>query len=83
MTGVLPYRRHLAEHPTLRSAVAGVNAVVVGILGAALYDPLCTTGIVRPIDAAIALAACAALVLLRVSPLAAVAGTTLIEVALG
>jgi len=83
LTGVLPYRRHLAEHPTLRSAVAGVNAVVVGILGAALYDPLCTTGIVRPIDAAIALAACAALVLLRVSPLAAVAGTTLIEVALG
>jgi chromate transporter len=40
----------------LRAALAGVNAVVVGILAAALYDPLWTTAIHGGPDVAIAVA---------------------------
>lgn len=80
---VLPYRRRLTQSPRFLSAIAGINAAVVGILGAAFYDPLCTTGIAHPIDAAIALAGFIALVPLRVAPLPVVLMTTAIEVALG
>ena len=83
LAGILPYRQRLTESTRFLSAIAGINAAVVGILGAAFYDPLCTTGIAHPIDAAIALAAFAALVLFRVSPLPVVLMTMAIEVALG
>jgi chromate transporter len=37
------------------SAVAGVNAAVVGLLGAALYDPVWVGAVRGPVDLAIAL----------------------------
>jgi chromate transporter len=64
----------------VRAAIAGINAVVVGILGAALYDPLWKTGIVHPLDAAIAVGGCAALATSRVPPLLLVAATVALEV---
>ena len=80
LAGVLPFRRRLAESATLRSAIAGINAVVVGILGAALYDPLWKTGILGPFDAGVAIAGCAALLIARLSPLLLIAAATTLEV---
>lgn len=81
LAGVLPYRRQFTESATLRSAIAGINAVVVGILGAALYDPLWKTGILGPIDALIAVAGCAALATSRISPLLLVMAITVFQIA--
>ena len=44
----------LARHATARAALTGVNATVVGILGAALYDPVWITAIRGAADAVIA-----------------------------
>jgi chromate transporter len=46
----------------LQAALRGVGAAVVGILLAALYDPVATSAILRPVDALIAGAALVALV---------------------
>lgn len=43
------------EHPRARDALAGVNAAVVGVLGAALYSPVWTTAVRGGADAAVAL----------------------------
>lgn len=53
----LPLWTWLGAHPLARGALAGVNAAVVGVLGAALYDPVWTSAVLRPSDAAIALIA--------------------------
>jgi chromate transporter len=51
-----------------QAALRGVNAGVVGILLAALYNPVGTSAILRPIDFALALAAFGALVIWRLPP---------------
>jgi chromate transporter len=56
MAGMLPFQARLRQQPAARGAVAGVNAVVVGILAAALYNPLWTTGVRDIGDAAIVIA---------------------------
>lgn len=68
VAGALPLWRSVAARPSAARAVAGVNAAVVGLLAAALYDPVCTKAIRGPFDVAVA---CAGLALLyrRVSPL--------------
>ena len=48
---------------------AGVNAAVVGILGAALYDPVWTTAVRSPVDLAIGLVGFLLLVAWRSSAL--------------
>lgn len=65
--GVLPFWPSVKKHPKAQAALAGANAGVVGILFAALYDPVFTAAIVTPTDMAFALVAFAALTLLRVS----------------
>ncbi len=67
--GVLPLWRAIAGRPVAARAIAGVNAAVVGLLGAALYDPVFTSGVRGPVDMAIALVGFALLVAWRVSPL--------------
>jgi chromate transporter len=47
----------------------GVNAAIVGLLGAALYDPVWTSAIIAPFDFAIAAAAFVLLVVWRAPPL--------------
>jgi chromate transporter len=74
---VLPSWAVLRQRSDLQAAVRGINAVVVGILLAALYDPLWTTAILRPIDAALALAALLALAVWRVPPWVVVVLTAL------
>ena len=53
----LPLWTWVQHHPTARGALAGVNAAVVGVLGAALYTPIWTSAILVGRDLAIALAA--------------------------
>jgi chromate transporter len=64
--------QQLARHPRAGGALAGINAVVVGILAAALYDPVTTTAVHGPIDGAVALAGVWMLQWRRVPPLAIV-----------
>jgi glyoxylase-like metal-dependent hydrolase (beta-lactamase superfamily II) len=49
-SGLIP----IADCPVAVRAVAGVNAAVVGLLGAALYDPVWTSAVRGPLDVAIA-----------------------------
>jgi chromate transporter len=73
VAGVLPFWRALAARPGAARAVAGANAAVLGLLAAALYDPLWTSAVHRPADLAIALAAFLLLVRTRLPVLAVVA----------
>lgn len=50
----VPLWRWLAGHPAAQGALAGINAAVVGILGAALYDPVWTTAVTGKADVVIA-----------------------------
>ena len=58
----------MRQRSDLQAAIREINAVVVGILLAALYDPLWTTAILRPVDALLALVALLALAVWRVPP---------------
>jgi chromate transporter len=73
LAGVLPLWRSLASRPAAVRAVAGVNAAVVGLLGAALYDPVWTSAIRGSLDVAIAIVGFTLLVAWRVSALMVVA----------
>jgi chromate transporter len=64
--GMLPFWAVLRQHPAARAALMGVNAAVVGILLAALFDPIWITAVHSPVDFAIALLAFTALLLWRV-----------------
>ena len=80
--GVLPFWDRLRTRTAIRGALNGVNAAVVGILGAALYEPIWTSTILRPVDAALALLAFAALTVAKlpvfvVVAMAAAAGMAL------
>jgi chromate transporter len=69
VAGVLPLWRTVAGHPLAARAIAGVNAAVVGLLGAALYDPVWTSAIRGPADVAIAIVGFVLLVAWRASAL--------------
>lgn len=69
VAGSLPLWRAMADRPVAARAVAGVNAAVVGLLGAALYDPVWTGAVHGPFDVAIAIVASTLLVAWRASAL--------------
>ncbi|MDA7921833.1 chromate efflux transporter [Verrucomicrobiales bacterium] len=48
--GVMPFWSDLVKKPSLRAALIGTNAAVVGLLGAALYDPVWTKSITSTND---------------------------------
>jgi chromate transporter len=52
--GSLPFWDSLRRNPKIKGALMGVNAAVVGILIAALYQPIWTSSILAPIDFAFA-----------------------------
>lgn len=66
--GVLPFWEALRRLPSVRNALRGVNAAVVGLLLAALYDPVWTGAITGPRDLALGLAAFVLLVFWKVPP---------------
>jgi chromate transporter len=65
VVGVLPFWQAVRGRPGARAALAGVNAAVVGLLLAALYDPVLTSAIRSPTDVALAAALLALLAVLR------------------
>ncbi|MGI3901381.1 MAG: chromate efflux transporter [Janthinobacterium lividum] len=72
LVGALPFWDSLRARPRMQAAMRGVNAAVVGLLGAALYDPVWTSAIHRPADYALALSGFVLLVIWQVPPLAVV-----------
>jgi len=54
--GTLPFWARLRANPRAAAAMAGANAAVVGILGAALYQPLWTSAVFTPRDFVLAVA---------------------------
>lgn len=54
VVGALPFWDSLRRKPIIQGALVGVNAAVVGILLAALYDPIWTSSILAPADFALA-----------------------------
>jgi chromate transporter len=73
LVGTLPFWDALRLRPDAQAAMRGINAAVVGLLGAALYNPIWTTAVKSPADFAIALTGFVALTLWRAPPLAVVA----------
>ncbi len=66
--GVLPFWEDLRSRVWVQSALIGINAAVVGILLAALYDPVWTSAIHRPADFGLGLAAFGLLVFWKLPP---------------
>lgn len=54
VAGVLPFWQSLAARPLAARAIAGVNAAVVGLLAAALYQPVWTSAVRGPVDVVVA-----------------------------
>jgi chromate transporter len=71
--GVLPFWQALRGKPFAQSALNGVNAAVVGLLLAALYNPVWLAAITGPLDFAVALAAFLLLTVWKTPPWAVVA----------
>ncbi|HEY9280084.1 MAG TPA: chromate efflux transporter [Eoetvoesiella sp.] len=74
VVGALPFWEQLRTNMHMRAALIGVNAAVVGLLLAALYDPVWTSAIHRPTDFGLALMALVALMFWRLPPWLTVLG---------
>ncbi|MGB6985805.1 MAG: chromate efflux transporter [Candidatus Aquilonibacter sp.] len=61
LAGIAPFYRQLASNERFRSALAGANAGVVGLLAAAFVTPIFVTSVRTPLDGAAALVAFAAI----------------------
>ena len=66
--GCLPFWDGFRSRPAVQAAMRGANAAVVGILGAALYDPVWSSAVLSPRDFAVALAAFILLTVWKVAP---------------
>jgi chromate transporter len=74
VVGVLPFWDRLKRYPQARGMLAGVNAVVVGLLAAALWNPVLTSTVQRPADWALVAAAWVFLSIARLPPWVVVIG---------
>lgn len=81
ISGLLPYWSRLAANAGVARAMAGINAAVVGLLAAALYDPLWVSAVHGMLDFAIALAGFLLLVAMRAPALVVVASCVAVRVA--
>ena len=63
--GVMPFWQGAVRRPGVGAALAGTNAAVVGLLGAALYNPVWTGVIHSALDLVFLLGVAAALLVLR------------------
>jgi chromate transporter len=82
VVGALPFWEELRHRPTAQAALRGVNAAVVGLLLAALYNPVWTAGITSASDFGLACAAFLLLFMWKAPPwlvviLSAVAGAAI------
>lgn len=65
---VLPYWNHLRQYAKVQAALMAVNAAVVGILLAALYQPIWSSSILSPVDFCLALLGFVALLFWKLPP---------------
>ena len=75
VAGVLPFWERLRAHARAQAALAGINAGVVGLLLAALYNPVWTNAIHRPQDFGLAVLAFVALSFWKLPPWLVVASS--------
>ncbi|MBM7655904.1 chromate transporter [Neobacillus cucumis] len=68
VAGALPFWNILRSRPGFQSALSGINASVVGILIAALYNPVWTSAIKTPYDFCLAIIAFALLMIWKLPP---------------
>ncbi|MEO8714588.1 MAG: chromate efflux transporter [Acetobacteraceae bacterium] len=73
LMGTLPFWGTLRAHPSAQAAMRGINAAVVGLLAAALYDPVWISAVHARADFAIALGGFVLLIAWRAPPLLVVA----------
>ena len=73
--GALPFWESLRHSPRTQAALAGVNAAVVGLLLAALYQPVWTSAIFSARDFGLALIGLVALMVWKLPPWLVVAGS--------
>jgi len=72
LIGMLPFWDALRVRPGAQAAMRGINAAVVGLLGAALYNPVWTSSVKTPADFGVALVGFVLLVAWRAPPLVVV-----------
>ncbi len=75
VVGVLPFWERLRRNVRTQAALSGINAAVVGLLLAALYQPVWTSAIHAPQDFGLALVALVALMFWKLPPWLVVVGT--------
>jgi len=73
MLGVLPLWQTIADNASVSRALAGVNAAVVGILAAALYDPILASGVTDYYDLAVVVFVFFLMLKGKISPLITIA----------
>ncbi|HYB52574.1 MAG TPA: chromate transporter, partial [Thermoanaerobaculia bacterium] len=71
--GTLPFWESFRRRAGTQAVMRGINAAVVGLLGAALYSPIWTSSVQRPQDFAVALAGFILLVGWKAPPIVVVA----------
>lgn len=81
VAAALPLWQQLASYQSAASVIAGVNAAVVGLLAAALVDPVFSSTVRSPMDFGIALVGFTLLLVCRASPLWVVLWSVLASVA--
>ena len=75
VVGALPFWEQLRHSMRTQAALAGVNAAVVGILLAALYQPVWTSAIFKPQDFGLAVVALVSLMFWKLPPWLVVVGS--------
>jgi chromate transporter len=69
LLGALPFWDALRTRVNAQAAMRGINAAVVGLLGAALYNPLWANSVKTPADVGLALIGFMLLAVWRTPPL--------------
>jgi chromate transporter len=82
LVGTLPFWETLRNRSDAQAMMRGINAAVVGLLGAALYDPVWTSSVRSPADFGVALVGFILLTIWRTPPLAVVVVSALGGIAL-
>jgi chromate transporter len=77
LVGTLPFWDAIRSKVGVQASMRGINAAVVGLLGATLYNPLVTTSVQSPRDLALALVGFIAAVAWRAPPVLIVIGGAL------
>ncbi len=83
LLGTLPFWDAFRRRSGAQAVMRGVNAAVVGLLGAALYNPVWTTSVKQPSDFAIALVGFVLLMAWRAPPLVVVLVSAIAGAAIG